>query len=297
MHFARNCAALLAASVVMAGTQAVAGSVPEFGPNPAVSWIKISPGFLPPTMGAGPVQQDPAHPLIGNDEFRTTGRQPTLPVADLTNAILQPWTRSELRKRNELVLSGKALSMGASCEEIGGAAFLIRSNVEPYFFIQAPDKVVIISQVDHQSRHIYLTDRHSQNVKPSWSGESIGHYEGDELVVDTIGISARAPVDKFFTPHSEQFHMIERFRLTSGGDRLDVRVHVEDHGAFTTPWNAVIQYRRVEPGRAENNVLPPSLVSAATEAGPLMELTCAENPFSYFGNDSPRVPQAERPDF
>jgi hypothetical protein len=128
MHFACNCTVLLPASVVMAGTQAVGGSVPEFGPNPAVSWIKISPGFLPPASGAGPIQQDPAHPLVGNDEFRTTGRQPTLPVADLTNAILQPWARSELRKRNELVPSGKALSMGASCEEIGGATFLTRSN-------------------------------------------------------------------------------------------------------------------------------------------------------------------------
>lgn len=297
MHFACNCKLLIAASVVVASTQAMARPAPELGPNPAVSWIKISPGFLPPASGAGPIQQDPAHPLVGNDEFRTTGRQPTLPVADLNNQILQPWTRNELRKRNELVLSGKALSMGAGCEQIGGAAFLTRSNVEPYFFIQAADKVVIISQVDHQYRHIYLTDRHSQNVKPSWSGESIGHYEGGELIVDTIGISDKAPVDKYFTPHTDQFHMIERFRLTPGGDRLEVRVHVEDPGAFTMPWNAGIHYRRVEPGRAENDVLPPSLVSAATDAGPLMELTCAENPFSYFGNDSPPVPQAERPDF
>jgi hypothetical protein len=124
------------------------------------------------------------------------------------------------------------------------APLSLPAAIEPYFFIQAPDKVVIISQVDHQSRHIYLTDRHSQNVKPSWSGESIGHYEGDELVVDTIGISARAPVDKFFTPYTEHFHMIERFRLASGGDRLEVRVHVEDPGAFTMAWNAEIPARR-----------------------------------------------------
>ena len=74
------------------------------------------------------------------------------------------------------------------------------------------------------------------------------------------------------------------------------RVHVEDPGAFTVPWNGRILYQRVEPGRAER-VFPPGVNSGATEAGPLLEKSCAENPFSYFGNDGPSVRRADRPDF
>jgi hypothetical protein len=239
---------------------------------------------------------DPSHPGVGNDEFRRTGRQVTMPLADLNNPILQPWAREALRKRNDLVLEGKAPSLGIDCGPIGGVAFLVRTPNQPYFFVQGPDRVVIINQDDHQFRHIYLTAAHSKDVKPSWSGESIGHYEGDELVVDTVGISGKAPVDRFFTPHTDKIHMIERFRLQPDGNRLDVRVHIEDPGAFTMPWDARLSYQRVEPGRAERK-LPPGLNSGATVAGPLVERSCAENPFSYFGKDSPPVPHADRPDF
>jgi hypothetical protein len=211
MSFASNGIVFLAASVVTASTPALAAPAPEFGPNPAVGWVLISNGFLPPDSGAGPIRQDPAHPYVGNDEFRRTGRQPTMPFADLSNTILQPWTRNELQKRNELALAGKAPTLGIDCGPTGGAAFLVRTNVQPYFFVQAPDKVLIFIQDDLQFRQIYLTGGHSRNLKPSWSGESIGHYEGDELVVDTIGIAGKAPVDKFFTPHTDQIHLIERF--------------------------------------------------------------------------------------
>ena len=296
MSFGPNCAFFVAASLMTLSAQAIAAPAPEFGPNPGVSWELISNGFLPPDSGAGPIQQDPAHPYVGNDEFRRTGRQPTMPFADVSNPILQPWARNELQKRNEQVLAGKAPTLGIDCGPPGGAAFMIRTNVQPYFFVQAPDKVLIITQDDSQFRHIYLTDRHSRNVKPSWTGESIGHYEGDELVVDTIGIAGNAPVDKFFTPHTDQIHMIERFRLASGGDRLEVSVHVEDPGAFTVPWNGRMLYRRIEPGRAER-VFPPGANSGASPAGPIIEKICAENPFSYFGNDGPPVRHADRPDF
>jgi len=176
----------------------------------------ISNGFLPPDSGAGPILQDPAHPYVGNDEFRRTGRQPTMPFADISNTILQPWTRNELQKRNELVLAGKAPTLGIDCGPTGGAAFLVRTNVQPYFFVKRRTRFSLSIRTIHQFRHIYLTGGHTRNLKPSWSGESIGHYEGDELVVDTIGIAGKAPVDKFFTPHTDQIHLIERFRLASG---------------------------------------------------------------------------------
>ena len=292
MSFAPNIF-FIAVAGVAASTQAVAA--PDFGPNPGVSWLLSPNGYQPTGAGPGPIVADPKHPGVGNDEFRRTGRQVAMPLADVSNPILQPWAREALQKRNELVLAGKAPSLGIDCGPIGGTAFLVRTPNQPYYFVQGADRVVIINQDDHQFRHIYLTAAHSPGVKPSHSGESIGHYEGDELVVDTVGI-APGPIDRFFTPHTDKIHMIERFRLEPGGNRLDVRVHVEDPGAFTMPWDARLTYDRVEPGRAERK-LPPGLNSGATVAGPIVERSCAENPFSYFGKDSPPVPHADRPDF
>jgi hypothetical protein len=84
--------------------------------------------------------------------------------------------------------------------------------------------------------------------------------------------------------------------MTNNGDRLEERIHVEDPGAFTMPWDAVLRFRRVEPVRAENDV-PFNPVSSSTAAGPLLEVSCAENPFSYFGKEGIPVPQADKPDF
>ena len=71
----------------------------------------------------------------------------------------------------------------------------------------------MIWQRDHMVRRIYLTDKHSEHVTPSWFGESIGHYEnGDTLVVDTIGLSTKnSYIDNFRTPHTEKLHVVERF--------------------------------------------------------------------------------------
>jgi len=68
-------------------------------------------------------------------------------------------------------------------------------------------------------RHIHLTDKHSTNVKTSWYGESIGRYEGDTLVVDTIGLDERTSVDEFGTPHTQQLHVIAFEVAAAGADR------------------------------------------------------------------------------
>ena len=90
------------------GFPAMAQSLPpNFAPDRNVGWYAYNRLFIPPESGAGPVQQDPAHPYVSNDEFRVTGRQPTERVADLSSPILQPWAREVVRKHNEEVLSGK----------------------------------------------------------------------------------------------------------------------------------------------------------------------------------------------
>jgi hypothetical protein len=82
--------------------------------------------------------------------------------------------------------------------------------------------------------------------------------------------------------------------MVDNGMTLEVNVHVEDPGAFTTPWNAIQRYRRVEPGRAENKD-PFNAVLSSTAAGPMLEASCAENPRA--GESDFPIPHADKPDF
>ncbi len=97
-------------------------------------------------------------------------------------------------------------------------------------------------------------------------------------MVDTIGLSPRTFVDNYFTPHTDQLHVVERFRMIDGGQTLQVQVHVEDPGAFTTPWNAMQLYRRME-------------------NGPMIETVCAENNDDHFDHGVGAIPTAETADF
>jgi hypothetical protein len=278
----------------------MAGSAaPNLAPDPGIGWYAYNRIFIPPASGAGPLQQDPARPYVSNDEFRVSGRQPTAQLADLSNPILQPWARDVVRKRNELVLSGKPVNPPqASCWPKGVTAFLLSPMTQPMYFVQGRDEVVMILASFNDVRHIHLMDRHSDKVKTSWYGESIGRYEGDTLVVDTIGIDERSWVDGFGTPHTKQLHVIERFHLIEDGKVLEADVHVEDPGAFTMPWDAIQRFRQYE--AAVRKVPVERLAQLASEPeGPLKEHICAENPGSFFfaGARALPLPQAVVPDF
>ena len=91
-------------------------AVPNFAPDANVGWYAYNRQFIAPASGPGPVLQDPKHPYVSNDEFRVTGRQPTEQMADINSPILQPWAREIIRKRNDIVLAGKAANPPwASC--------------------------------------------------------------------------------------------------------------------------------------------------------------------------------------
>ena len=142
---------------------------------------------------------------------------------------------------------------------------------------------------DHQVRHIYLNQQHSSRVTPSWFGDSVGRYEGDTLVVDTIGLNTRTFVDNFRTPHTDQLHVVERFRMVDGGRAMEVQVRVEDPGAFTMPWNAIQRYRRIDANHTENDARVPR--------GPLEEMVCAENNGDILNEGVEPIPQSTMPDF
>ncbi len=293
---------ILVGAVHLAGSlsfsAAAQGAPPDFALDASIGWYAYNRQFIPPPNGPGPVQQDRARPYVSNDEFRVTGRQPTEQLADLDNPILQPWARDVLRKRNELVLAGKpAHPPHASCWPVGVPGFLLRPMTQAMYFVQTPKVVVMILSSKQEIRHIYLTDKHSPNVKPSWYGESIGHYEGDTLVVDTIGIDDRTWLDGFGTPHTRQLHVIERLRLIEDGKVLEVSVRVDDPGAFTMPWNAVQRFRQYELAVRQVPTERRHLVNTAQE-GKLAEQICADNPNSFFaGTSALPIPKAVTIDF
>jgi hypothetical protein len=256
---------------------------PDFAPDSGTAWVSRGQDFMPPQSGPGPVVADKSRPRITNDDLRAGTGQPTRAIADLSNPILQPWARAELKKRNDLVVSGDyAATPKERCWPIGVPGFLLYP-VQPTYFVQTPKEVVLIWAEDHQVRHIYMNVPHSARVTPSWFGESVGHYEGDTLVVDTIGLNTRTFIDSFLTPHTDKLHVVERFRIVDGGKTLEAQIHVEDSGAFTTPWNATQRYRRVDEEHKATD--------ARQMGGPIEEMACAEN-----NNLSP-IPVATTPDF
>jgi len=277
---------------------APAQSAPPNFSHADIGWYAYTRQFIPPASGPGPVMQDPERPYVSNDEFRVSGKQPTEQLADLSNPILQPWAREVIRKRNALVLAGKpANPPHASCWPVGVPGFILRPMTEPMYFIQTPKEVVMILASKQEVRHIYMTDKHTPNVKPSWYGESIGHYEGDTLVVDTIAINDTTWVDGFGTPHSKDLHVVERFRLIENGQVLEANLHVEDPGAFTTPWNASQRFRQYEAAVRKMKIETAAQLASQPE-GPMHEQVCADNPSSFFASqDAKPLPQDNIPDF
>jgi hypothetical protein len=156
---------------------------------------------------------------------------------------------------------------------------VIYALVESFYFLQTREKVTIINPGGPEIRQVYLNVPHSAAPKPSWYGESVGHYEGgDTLVIDTIGISDKGFVDNYRTPHTNKLHVVERFKLVEGGNVVQISIDVDDPGAFTMPWSATQRWRRVD-------------------RGPLYEAACNEDNVDYFGKYGVPTPRAEKPDF
>jgi hypothetical protein len=280
--------------------QTAAPSIPDF----SGSWNHASlNGLELPLSGPGPVR---------NRSRRLTGPQAgvgngTQLVGDYTNPILQPWAAEVVKKFGEISLAGKGYPTPRNqCwpEQV------------PFVFgnygmqlIQQPDKVTILYPFDHQFRQVRLNQPHPAQVSPSWYGDSVGHYEGDTLVVDTIRIKIGpfSMIDWYGTPFTEALHVVERYRLIDydttmeaiardatenfqfanpdngpavdpnyKGKGLQIQITVEDKGAFTMPWSATVTLRRALDER--------------------LELVCADNILWYPGTHS-AVPMADKLDF
>ena len=295
----RDC--LLVLSLVgAAATPALAQltSIPDFSGVWAHPYM---PGFEPPASGPGPVLNRSRRPDGVANFF--------LLVGDYTNSILQPWAAEVVKKYGEISLAGEGYPTPSNQCWPGGVPYVFWDLLVQIY--QLPDHILMVYRQGHELRRVRMNATHPAQVTPSWYGDSVGHFEGDTLVIDTVGIKVGpyAMVDMYGTPHSPALHVIERYRLVDyeqardalernakeniyvpptnananaeidlnyRGKVLQLHVTVEDAGVFTTPWTTTVTYR-------------PNI-------GTWAEYICTENPREISGKDS-AVPQADKADF
>lgn len=110
----------------------------------------------------------------------------------------------------------------------------------PFEIMQIPGRVVMVFEYDHFVRQIYTDGRrHSPDLNPTWMGDAIGTWDGDTLVVDTIGFNDKTWLDALGHPHSEDLHLVERIRRVQH-DMLTDDITMTDPKAYTKPWVAHI---------------------------------------------------------
>jgi hypothetical protein len=122
------------------------------------------------------------------------------------------------------------------CEPLG----LVRvfNNPSKTRFVQTPEAVYILHEIGPTYRVVWLNAKHPDDPDPQYWGHSIGWYEnGDTLVVDTVGVNDRSWLDAAVHLHTEQLHLIERFRRIDE-KTLSYEVTIDDPGAYTRPWTS-----------------------------------------------------------
>ena len=252
--------------------------IPELASS-TFAWLSAGADWMDPPKGIrGPIRNDPDHPYHGNLDGPG---QVTLRIGNYKDPVLKPWASAQMLASNEEVLSGKRavpFAAQARCYP-GGVPGQLLYPAEPFYFIQTPKIVYMIWQRDHMVRRIFLTAKHSETVKPSWFGESIGRYENDDtLFIDTIGLQTKnSYIDNFRTQHTEKLHVTESIKLVDNGNRIEAFVKVDDLDTFNEPLYLIQHWRKVP--------------------NPLVETVCAENNEDHFNQGLFPIPRATKPDF
>jgi hypothetical protein len=131
----------------------------------------------------------------------------------------------------------------------------------PIQIITTPDQMTWVHEVNRNQRYIYLNEEHPKNLKPTFLGHSVAHWEGDTLVIDTIGLNDKTRIDEEGITHTDQLHVVEHIRKTvdaKGVPQLEDLITITDPVMFTAPWTT----KRIYKARPEVR---------------LMEYVCEEN--------------------
>jgi hypothetical protein len=269
----------------------------------------VFPWFEPPASGPGPVTNLARWPQLPITEGMAATKEGVSNydelVGDYKNPILQPWAAEIVKKSGEMSRAGITYPNPSNQCWPMPLPFTFKNFV--VVVLQEKDTITLLyANPQHDIRRIRLNASHPKPLTPSWYGDSIGHYEGDTLVVDTVGVKTARPYamqDLFGTPYTDKLHIVERYRLRDyedvkdaiernkkenwmfvgdvwskhRGKFLQAQVTVEDAGVFTAPFTATLTY--------------------VPNPGPLEESVCAENTHEYYYNKDSDVPKAGRPDF
>jgi hypothetical protein len=111
----------------------------------------------------------------------------------------------------------------------------------PIEIVQTAGRITFLHEVAHNVRRIWLNRAHPNPPRPTFLGDSIGRWEGDTLVVDTVGLNDRTFIDDEGSSHSTQLHTVERYRKIEGGAKLELIMTVEDPVTLEHPYS----YRRI----------------------------------------------------
>jgi len=207
-------------------------SIPDF----SGIWAHLTwPDVEPPLAGPGPVQNTSRRNGV-SDVYQLVG--------DHSNPILKPQAAQVVKKAGDVALGGATYPTPSNQCWPGGVPFIFW-NIGMQM-IQRPGEITLLYSNDHEVRHVRMNQPHPARLTPSWYGDSVGHYEGDTLVIDTVGVKIGpfAMVDMYGTPHSEALHVVERYRLLDyeaakeaeeRGERGNFRLPGSDPGLHGTP--------------------------------------------------------------
>ncbi len=120
-----------------------------------------------------------------------------------------------------------------------------------------PEQVTILEEDFHLITYVYMNQPHPPNLKPTWNGHSVGHWEGDTLVIDTTGFNDKGELDDTGGPRTTAIHVTARVRAINSGKDLEALIRIEDPNTFVKPWTTATYWRRAK--------------------GPIGEYICEEN--------------------
>jgi hypothetical protein len=162
-----------------------------------------------------------------------------------------PWARDLLEKRvSDADQAGNLFANSAALCLPQGVPYMIFGAVEgPIQIFEEQGQVSLITEEGAEIWDIYLNQQHPprEDIEPTYHGDSVGHWEGDTLVIDTLGLNTKTTLDQVGMPHSDAMHVITRVRRTDA-DTLEFLVTIDDPKTFSGPWTRRVIYKKSKPG-------------------------------------------------
>jgi hypothetical protein len=262
-----------------------------------VHWGRNAFGYEPLPSGPQPVTN-----LKRRRDGTSDGAQL---VGDYNNPILKPAAGAVVKQKGELAIAGKGFPNLSDQCRLYAPPFTFAMQLSFQMLQKSDGDITIIYNQDDNVRHIHMNATHPSNFVPSPMGDAVGRWEGDTLVIDTVGIKTNAfsAADMYGTPQSAAMHVIERYRLIDGAlakasqdnyekvqgvvagranpdtraKGLELELTMEDPNVFTVPLSVLVTYRSV--------------------LTPWQEQVCAENPVERYEGEWIGLPRANDPDF